>query len=85
MLFYSHPQVKNNSHITLDKELTSKDDDYSNLEKSINTSEILEILSYRLGIEMNEIIKTLSNDKELSDEILLDYKNKYFSPHRKVS
>lgn len=84
MLFYSHPQVKNNSHITLDKELTSKDDDYSNLEKSINTSEILEILSYRLGIEMNEIIKTLSNDKELSDEILLDYENKYFSPHRKV-
>ena len=30
------------------------------------------------------VIKTLSNDKELSDEILLDYKNKYFSPHRKV-
>lgn len=33
---------------------------------------------------MNEIIKTLSNDKELSDEILLYYKNKYFSRHRKV-
>lgn len=84
MLFYSHPCAKNNTHIVLDKGLTQKDNDYSELENKINDSTVLEILSYRLGIVINDFIKTLSTDKELSEEIHFDYKNKYFTEHQKI-
>lgn len=84
MLFYSHPYTKNNTRIVLDNELTQKDTNYSELENKINDSTVLEILSYRLGIEINDFIKTLSADKELSEEIHLDYKNKYFTEHQKI-
>lgn len=84
ILFYSHPYAKNNTHIVLDNGLTKKDNDYAELENKLNDSTVLEILSYKLGIEINDFIKTLSSDKELSEEIHHDYKNKYFTEHQKI-
>lgn len=78
MLFYSHPNTKNKSKITLDGNLTKRDNAYEKLENELNSSEIREMLSYRLGIEMNDIIDSLSQDDNLSNEIYNDYKNKYF-------
>ncbi len=84
MLFYSHPLTRNNSYILLDKSLTARDKDYEQLEIKINENQIIDILSQRLSIEMREIIEALSKDKKLSDEILEDYKNKFFTYHRHV-
>ena len=84
MLFYSHPLAKNNSYIKLDKSLTARDKDYEQLEMKLNESRIIDILSQRLSIEMREIIETLSKDKKLSDEILEDYRSKFFTYHRHV-
>lgn len=84
MLFYSHPLAKNNSYIKLDKSLTARDKDYEQLEMKLNESQIIDILSQRLSIEMREIIETLSKDKKLSDEILEDYRSKFFTYHHHV-
>lgn len=83
MLFYSHPAVKNNSYIQLDKGLTARDKDYDELEKEINEYQIIDILSQRLSFEMRGIIERLSKDEELTNEVLNDYKNKFFRRHRK--
>lgn len=84
MLFYSHPSIKNNSYIKLDKDLTARDKDYDELETEINEHQIVDILSQRLSLEMHEIIETLSKDEVLTSEILNDYKNKFFRKHRKL-
>lgn len=84
MLFYSHPLAKNHSYIQLDKSLTARDKDYEQLEMKLNENQIIDILSQRLSIEMRGIIETLSKDKELSDEILEDYRNKFFRYHRRA-
>lgn len=84
MLFYSHPNAKNNAHISLDNEITSRNKDMAELEKNLNDTDILSLLSYRLGLEMQNIINALSNDKKLTDEIYSEYKKLYFKKHLKI-
>lgn len=84
MLFYSHPNAKNNAHISLDSEITSKSKDMEELEKKLNDTEILNLLSYKLSIEMQRIIECLTNDETLTNEIYSEYKKLYFTKHLKT-
>lgn len=84
MLYYSHPITKNQTYIKLDKGLTARDKDYEELEHELNNHDVIDILSYKLSLEMRSIIEVLSADKELSEEIYHDYKNKFFYKHKKM-
>lgn len=84
MLFYSHPNAQNNAHISLDSEITSKSKDMEELEKKLNDTEILNLLSYKLSLEMQNIIECLTNDKDLTNEIYAEYKKLYFRKHIKL-
>ena len=83
MLFYSHPTARNNARISLDSEITSKSKDIEELEKKLNNTEILDLLSYKLGLEMQRIIECLTNDESLTNEIYYEYKKLYFKKHLK--
>lgn len=84
MLYYSHPITKNKTYIKLDRGLTTRDKDYEELEHELNNHDVIDIFSYKLSIEMRSIIEVLSMNKELSEEIYQDYKNKFFHKHKKM-
>ncbi len=84
MLYYSHPMTKNQTCITLDNGLTMRDKDYKELENELNENEVVNILSYKLFLEMHNMIDDLSNDEQLTNEIKMDYEKKFFKPHKKI-
>ena len=84
MVYYSHPITKNKTYIKLDESLTARDKGYEELEQEINENKVIDILSYKLSLEMRKIIEDLSRDENLSNEINQDYKNKFFKRHKKV-
>jgi hypothetical protein len=84
MIFYSNPRYKNQTTISLDKDITRRDKKVENLEKELNQNEVIEILSHRLGTKMNSIITSLNEDRKLADEISADYEAKYFKLHKQL-
>lgn len=84
MIFYSNPRYKNETTISLDKDISRRDKKVENLEKELNQSEVIEILSHRLGTKMNSIITSLNEDRKLADEISADYEAKYFKLRKQL-
>ena len=81
MLYYAHS--KNKTYIKLDTALSQKDESFKELERLVNESDLIDIFSNRLVIEMHNLLEALYQDKTLCDEISSYYSKKYFTSHKK--